>query len=149
MWNNIECSLLSATTNRVQNTSFSACEICRRKEALMSFVWMRLRCIWVWVFSESLCATVVISLFYSETFFLSPSVDVGKLSNHVNSWVLCVCLLFILFLLLLVWIPGVLFAQQNVMGRSHMLVAKINYCHYRSLSPLLGICKLQTSSQQL
>ena len=55
-----------------------------------------------WVSSESLCATVVISLFYSENFSLSPLVDVGKLPNHVNSCVLCVCLLFILSLLLLV-----------------------------------------------
>ncbi len=55
-----------------------------------------------WVSSESLCATVVISLFYSETFSLSPLVDVGRLPNHVNSCVLYVCLLFIFSLLILV-----------------------------------------------
>ena len=34
----IESSLLNATANRVQNTSFSACEILHREEALVSFV---------------------------------------------------------------------------------------------------------------
>ena len=37
--------------------------------------------LWDWVY-----ATFVLSIFVSETFFLSPSVDVGQRPNHVNPW---------------------------------------------------------------
>jgi hypothetical protein len=45
-------------------------------------------------FLESLCVTVVISIFYSKS--MLPPLDVSRLPNHVNSCVLYVCLLFIL-----------------------------------------------------
>ena len=126
MWNKIECSLLSAATNRVQSTSFSACEICRREETLVSFVWERLGCIWGLGFlRESLYHSCNLPILY-ETFSQSPPVDVGRLSNHRNSCVLCVYLLFILSLLLLVWVPGMLFAQYKTKYKS----AKISKAKY-------------------
>ena len=47
--------------------------------------------LWDWVY-----ATFVLSIFVSETFFLSPSVDVGQRPNHVNPWcsLLCVVVYF-------------------------------------------------------
>ena len=51
----------------------------------------------VWVSRESLCTIIVIFLFYSEILFLLPLMDVGRLSNHVNSSVICVCLFLFYF----------------------------------------------------
>ena len=34
---------------------------------------------------ECLPTSIVILIFYSETFFMSPPVDVGILPNHINS----------------------------------------------------------------
>ena len=43
------------------------------------------RCIRGLCFVRLLCATVIISLFYTGTFSLSPPVDVGTLPKHVKS----------------------------------------------------------------
>ena len=42
-------------------------------------------CIGVW-FCEWFSTTFVFSIFVSDTFSLSPSVDVGQRPNHVNPW---------------------------------------------------------------
>ena len=43
-------------------------------------------CIGVWVCESAFYTTSVFSIFVSETFSLSPPVDVGQRPNHVNPW---------------------------------------------------------------
>jgi hypothetical protein len=68
--------------------------IIREGFVLLVYSWCEreLECIWGLGFlQESPSATVVISLFFSEAFSLSPPVDADILPNHINSCVLYLC----------------------------------------------------------